>query len=68
LRGSGGRQLNPAIIALRGHADSFLAGAVDSASLVFLSLPTALGVLLAGMAVGSLGGLIAARNTREVAD
>ncbi len=53
---------------VRGRADAFLAGAVDSTSLVFLSLPAALGVLVAGMAVGSLGGLIAARNTREVAD
>lgn len=52
----------------RSRADSFLADAVDPRSLVFLSLPTALGLLLAGMAVGSLGGLIAARSTREVAD
>ncbi len=53
---------------LRRRADSFLAGAIDPASLVFLSLPTVAAVLLAGMAVGSLGGLIAARNTREIAD
>jgi cell division transport system permease protein len=53
---------------IRSRAESFLAGAVDSASLVFLSLPTVLGLLLAGMGVGSLGGLIAARSTREVAD
>ena len=52
----------------RNRADSFLAEAVDPRLLVFLSLPTAFGLLLAGMMVGSLGGLIAARSTREVAD
>ncbi len=52
----------------RSRAESFVAGAVDPASLVFLSLPTVFGLLLAGMGVGSLGGLIAARSTREVAD
>lgn len=53
---------------IRSRAGSFLGGAVDPASLVFLSFPTAIALLVAGMAVGSVGGLIAARNTREVAD
>jgi len=53
---------------VRSRAESFLAGAVDPASLVFLSLPTVLGLLVAGMGVGSLGGLIAARSTSDVAD
>jgi cell division transport system permease protein len=53
---------------VRSRAESFLAGAVDPASLVFLSLPTVLGLLVAGMGVGSLGGLIAARSTHEIAD
>jgi cell division transport system permease protein len=52
----------------RSRLDTFVAGAVGPASLVFLSLPTAALLLVAGMLVGSLGGLIAARSTREVAD
>jgi cell division transport system permease protein len=52
----------------RSRLDSFLAGTVDPAALVFLSLPTVVLLLVAGMVVGSLGGLIAARSTREVAD
>ncbi len=57
-----------AFFVARSRAESFVAGAVDPASLVFLSLPTVFGLLLAGMGVGSLGGLIAARSTREVAE
>jgi cell division transport system permease protein len=57
-----------AFFVVRSRAESMLAAAVDPASLGFLSLPAVAGLLLAGMAVGSLGGLIAARNTREVAD
>ena len=53
---------------VRGRLGSFLAGAVDPAALVFLSLPTAFAILLAGMAVGSLGGLIAASSARDVAE
>jgi cell division transport system permease protein len=52
----------------RNRADSFLAGAIDPASLVFLSLPTLAALLVAGMAVGSIGGFIAARGTAEIAD
>jgi hypothetical protein len=37
-------------------------------SLVFLSNANASAVLLAGMGVGALGGFIAARGAREIAD
>jgi cell division transport system permease protein len=57
-----------AFFVLRGRLDAMLAGTVAPASLVFLSLPTVFMLLMAGMAVGSLGGFVAARGTREVAD
>jgi cell division transport system permease protein len=57
-----------AFFVLRGRVDSMVSGAVAPASLVFLSLPTVFMLLVAGMAVGSLGGFVAARGTREVAD
>ena len=50
----------------RGRVETWLAGAVDPASLVFLSAASAAGLLAAGLAVGSIGGLIAARGTREI--
>jgi cell division transport system permease protein len=50
----------------RARIDTWLAGAIDSASLVFLSPPSAAGLLAAGMVVGAIGGLIAARGTREI--
>ena len=53
---------------IRGRLDAWLAGAIDPAALVFLSLPMAVAMLAAGMAVGALGGFIAARATREIAD
>jgi hypothetical protein len=49
-------------------AGAFVEAAIDPGSLVFLSLPAATGLLLAGMAVGSLGGFFAATGTREVAE
>jgi cell division transport system permease protein len=55
-------------LVMRSRADAWLAGAIDAGALVFLSLPTAAALLAAGMAVGSLGGFIAARGTREIAD
>jgi len=55
-------------LSVRSRADSWLAGAVDPTAMVFLSGPTAVAMFAAGMAVGSLGGLIAARDTREIAD
>ena len=54
--------------AVRSRAGEFLSGVIDPATLVFLSLPTCAGLLAGGMAVGCIGGLIAARSTREVAD
>ena len=53
---------------LRSRADEWLAGAIDPAALVFLSIPKAAMVLAAGMAVGALGGFVAARGAREIAD
>lgn len=50
----------------RTRVGTWLAGTVDPASLVFLSLPSAVGLLAAGVVVGSIGGLIAARGTREI--
>ena len=52
----------------RSRVDVWLAGAIDATSLAFLSLPTIVGLLAAGMGVGSVGGLIAARSTREIND
>jgi cell division transport system permease protein len=53
---------------VRGRAGAWFAGAIDPGSLVFLSIANAAGVLLAGIAVGALGGFIAARGAREIAD
>jgi cell division transport system permease protein len=53
---------------VRRRADAWLAGAIDPAALVFLSLPAAAALLAAGMAVGAAGGFIAARGTREIAE
>jgi cell division transport system permease protein len=55
-------------IVLRSRADAWLAGVIESTGLVFLSLPAVVGLLAAGTAVGALGGFIAARGTREIAD
>jgi cell division transport system permease protein len=57
-----------AFFVLRGRLDAILSGTVAPTSLVFLSLPTMFMLLAAGMAVGSVGGFVAARGTREVAD
>jgi cell division transport system permease protein len=45
-----------------------LAGAIDPSVIVFLSIPVCLALLAGGMVVGCIGGLIAARNVREIAD
>jgi cell division transport system permease protein len=50
------------------RADAWFAGAIDPASLNFLSLPTAAALLAAGAAVGAAGGFIAARAAREIAE
>ncbi len=52
----------------RSRAAAWLAGTIDPSSLVFLSFPMVAALLAAGMAVGSVGGLIAARSTREIHD
>ena len=54
--------------ALRSRADALLAGAVDPSALVFLSIPSVLLLVFAGMAIGCLGGFIAAWSAREIAD
>ena len=53
---------------VRRRADAWLAGVIDSSALGFLSWPTVVALLAAGAAVGAVGGLIAARGTREIAD
>ena len=53
---------------VKSRADVWLAGVIDPAALVFLSFSRILVVLVSGMAVGALGGFIAARGTREIAD
>ena len=57
-----------AFFVVRSRADSWFGGAVDPAGLVFLSLANIALVLVSGMAVGALGGFIAARGAREIAD
>jgi cell division transport system permease protein len=57
-----------AFVLVRSRADAWLAGAIDPAALVFLPLPLAAALLVAGAAVGAIGGFIAARGTREIAD
>jgi cell division transport system permease protein len=57
-----------ALVLLRSRADTWLAGAIDPASLVFLSPGMVAALLGAGMAVGSIGGLVAARSTKEIHD
>jgi cell division transport system permease protein len=55
-------------VLLRGRQGATFAGLVDMSSVVFLSGPACLALLGGGMAVGCIGGLIAARSAREVAD
>jgi cell division transport system permease protein len=57
-----------AFAAVRARQILAVAGAIDPGSFVFLSLPKCLALLAGGMALGCLGGLIAARSTREIAD
>jgi len=53
---------------VRGRTVRMAAGVVDLSSLAFLTWPMWLLLLVGGMTVGSIGGLIAARSAREVAD
>jgi hypothetical protein len=55
-------------VALRSRAATVLSGVVDPGALVFLSMPSILLLLLGGMAIGCLGGFMAAWSAREVAD
>jgi cell division transport system permease protein len=57
-----------ALSVVRSRADAWLAGAIDPASLAFLPLPIVAALLAAGAAVGALGGFIAARGAREIAE
>jgi cell division transport system permease protein len=57
-----------AFLTVRSRADTWLAGAIEPASLVFLSLPIVAALLASGAAVGALGGFIAARSAREIAE
>ncbi len=53
---------------LRSRPIPALAGVIDPSSIVFLSVPLCAALLGGGMVVGCIGGLIAARSAREVAD
>src|SRR5262249_14863954 len=53
---------------VRGRTARMAAGVVDLSSVAFLSWSTWALLLAGGMAVGSIGGLIAARSSREIAD
>lgn len=55
-----------AFLTVRSRAGSWLGGVVEPERLAFLSLPMVVALLAAGMAVGSIGGLIAAQSTREI--
>ena len=57
-----------AFIVLRGRQGTMVAGIVDQSTLAFLSVPMCAALLAGGMIVGCIGGLIAARGTREIAD
>jgi cell division transport system permease protein len=53
---------------VRGRTTSMAAGVVDLSSLSFLSWPMWLLLMGGGMTVGSIGGFVAARSAREMAD
>ena len=53
---------------IRSRAATWLADAIDPASLGFLSIGMSAALLAAGMAVGSIGGFVAAQGTRETHD
>lgn len=55
-------------VVVKSRADEWVGGAIDPAALVFLRLPIAAALLIAGAAVGAAGGFIAARGTREIAE
>lgn len=53
---------------VRTRISPVVAAAIDPAAMNFLSLPTSVGIFAGGMLVGCVGGLIAARSAREIAD
>jgi cell division transport system permease protein len=53
---------------IRSREAPLMAGAIDASTIVFLSVPMCAALLVGGMLVGCIGGLIAARSTREIAD
>lgn len=53
-------------LTVRSRAASWLGGVVEADALSFLSVPMIVAMLAAGMAVGSIGGLIAAQSAREI--
>jgi cell division transport system permease protein len=55
-------------IFVRSRQGTMLAGVVDQSSLSFLAASTCAVLLAGGMIVGSIGGFVAARSAREVAD
>jgi len=57
-----------AFILVRSRQALTLSGLVDRSSLSFLSAPMSVALLAGGMVVGCIGGFIAARSTREVAE
>jgi cell division transport system permease protein len=53
---------------MRGRLAPMLAGAIDPGAMAFLSAPLCAALLAGGMAVGCVGGLIAARSAADVAE
>jgi cell division transport system permease protein len=53
---------------VRSREAPMMAGAIDASTVRFLSVPMCAALLAGGMVVGCIGGLIAARSTREIAD
>jgi cell division transport system permease protein len=53
---------------VRSREAPMMAGAIDASTVRFLSIPVCAALLAGGMVVGCIGGLIAARSTREIAD
>lgn len=57
-----------AFLFVRSRPSDAIVGIVDLSTLVFLSAPLCGALFAGGMAVGCIGGLIAGRSTREIAD
>jgi cell division transport system permease protein len=57
-----------AFVLIRSRQGPTVAGVVDVSSIAFLSVPMCVALLAGGMAVGCIGGVIAAQGAREAAD